>query len=805
MIIKRSCGLFAALALVSANPSLMHAQEATAADDGDVLEEIIVTARKRTESLQDVPISITAFTSEAIEQRGIESIYDLAKLTPNLSFNQTYGRVFDRPVIRGQSQITGPRTVSFVVDGVYIAGNLSADLDDVEQVEVLKGPQAANYGRSSLAGVISYRTRRPSNEWRGRASVSTGDDGYMEASGVVSGPIVADKLSFKLGGRYYDYDGQYTGASSDGRTVSFGSERTKRVSGALLFEPTENLDFMLRAFVGQNTDSLYNNIIFKTLNCFTTVMGARGGSFCGRIPVIPQDGGIGVDLTDIERQGRPGVEQDTNLYSLESNWRVAPGTVTGLVSWNRQDEDWIVDDYTINNPMGTNASTTPSPTMTVVNPGLITRLVTIREYRSQELRFASDPKRSSLDWMLGVYHYDENVVDATGSPQYNRLTTVMGVPNQPDPANNGPPGTLRRVNVAPTFSSVDNQAVFGSINWDPTDRWHLSLEGRYAKDELATQNTIATGSNCPARLEEEFTSFTPRGSARFDVTEDSNVYVSVSRGNRPGGFNTALCGSDIPPAEFARLSALADLPVEEEKALNYEIGTKLRMLNGRMSLDAAAFFIDWTNQAFNLSELYTTRTGTTANTLLTTNAGKTEVKGLELNWRWRAADWLDLNASYGYTDAEFKKNCDNTFAQIIGATASSPECDSRGTAIFVSVAGFSTANAPKHTGTAGVELNFPLGDRWSFFARTDASYQSERYAEFYNHASTGTSLRFDARLGVSADAWTITAWGRNVGNERSADAVVRFFDPDSPTFNRAYQVHYPNGRQVGLTVAYSFD
>ena len=112
-------------AIAASGPSAF-AQQSAASDAGNfALEEVVVTARKRTESLQDVPISITAFTAEAIEQRGIENVYDLAKLTPNLSFNQTYGRVFDRPVIRGQSQILGERTVSFVVDGIYIAGNIT--------------------------------------------------------------------------------------------------------------------------------------------------------------------------------------------------------------------------------------------------------------------------------------------------------------------------------------------------------------------------------------------------------------------------------------------------------------------------------------------------------------------------------------------------------------------------------------------------------------------------------------------------------------------------------------------------------
>ncbi len=765
------------------------------------LEEIVVTARKREESLQDVPISITAFTAEALETRNIESVYDLAKLTPNLSFNQTYGRVFDRPVIRGQSQITGPRTVSFVVDGVYIAGNMSADLDDLEQVEVLKGPQAANYGRAALAGVISYRTRKPTRDWTGQISASYGDDDYAEASGFVSGPIT-ETLSFKLGGRYYDYGGQYTGISSDGQRPTFGGENTQRVSGALYWQPTDDFDVMLRAFAGQNSDDLYNNIIFTDLNCFqNSGPNNRGGAYCGRIPVIPQDGGIEVDFSDIQRQGRPGVEQDTNLYSLESNWSVGPGKLTGLVSWNKQDEDWIVDDYLIStspSPFFPNGvSQEPSPTMTVQNPGNITRLIQIREYRSQELRFASD-NDSPLQWLVGLYHYDDELTGFNGGPRYNTL--LFGMAN---PANTGPVGTLREISQPLSPETVDNQAVFGSVTY-ALDRWHFALEGRYSRDEITTQNSVQGTTNCPRTLEAEFNSFTPRGSVRLDLNETANIYASIALGTRPGGFNNTLCAANIPAAEFARLSALAPLEVDEEEATNYELGAKLRLLDDRMSLDAAIFFIDWSNQAFNLSEIYTTRTGALSNILLTTNAGSTESKGLELNWRWVLNQNWDLNAGYGYTQAEFKENCDSTYAATIGATVSDPECDSSGTTVFISVAGFNTANAPEHTANVGVQFNAPFGSDLNFFVRSDSSFQSERYAEFYNFASTGTTLRFDGQVGVESDAWKVSLWGRNIGNERSADAVVRFFNPNTATFNRAFQVHYPNGRQYGLTALYRF-
>jgi outer membrane receptor protein involved in Fe transport len=806
--------------LGAAATTTVQAQEAEATRSASALEEIIVTARKREETLLEVPISITAFTEQALEQKGIESIYDIGRMTPNLSFAQTYGRVFDRPVIRGMSQILGERTVSFVVDGVYIAGNITgSDMDDIESVEVLKGPQAANFGRGSLAGVISYRTKKPTDTWEGKASMTYGDDGYKEISANVSGPIIGETLTFKLGGRYYDYDGQYTGISSDGRKPTFGAERTERVSGALRWQPAESFDVTLRAFASQNSDGLYNNIIFTGLNCYQTSPGARGGSYCGVVPEIDKEGDIKVDLSDIERQGHPGVVQDTVLTSLEANWDVGFGTFTALISDNRSDEDWIVDDYLISTPQSGSPSQEPSPTMTVANPGNITRLISVKEYESQELRLASNGE-GKLKWLIGLYNYEQDNTGFNGGPRYNVRSAATGLPLA---TNTGPVGTIREYSQPTSPFSIENQAVFGSISYDPTDRWHLTLEGRFANDQLTTLNTVqtsATGarSNCEAKLEAEFDSFTPRGTVRYDLSDSMNVYGSIAQGNKPGDFNTSLCGNLIPgpnnpavsplaPAdEFTRLSTIAPLAVDEESSLNYELGTKMVLMDGSMSLDVAIFFVDWTDQQVTGSEVYRDINNVARNASLTTNAGKTEVTGFELAWDWHINENWGVNLGYGYADAEFKELCDATLAVLLNTpnTTEGP-CPNKGTIRFADASGYQTANAPTHTGNAGLEFNTPFGSEWAFFARADLSYVSERFAEVYNHASTGDATRLDGRFGIDSDQWRISVWARNLTEERSPDAVVRFFNPNSgAALTRAYQVHYPNGRQFGLTATVNF-
>jgi outer membrane receptor protein involved in Fe transport len=168
---------------IAALPSVAQAQDAAAnpsvagSDSPDV--EILVTARKREENLQDVPLSITAVTAETIEEQGLRSIVDIANITPGLSYRPGFGRNSDRPVIRGQSNIQGQPNVAFFIDGIFVTGSLTSfNLDNLERVEVIKGPQAALFGRATFAGAINYITRKPDNEFRGKASVTLVRTGY---------------------------------------------------------------------------------------------------------------------------------------------------------------------------------------------------------------------------------------------------------------------------------------------------------------------------------------------------------------------------------------------------------------------------------------------------------------------------------------------------------------------------------------------------------------------------------------------------------------------------------------------------
>ena len=227
------------------------------ADSTGVLEEITVTARKREESLQDVPLTITAFSGKAIEKLGISNVFDLAALTPGLTYENTGWRNGDKATIRGLTvpgQLPSQQKTSVFVDGIYVAGAYSSQsLANLERVEVLKGPQSAFFGRSTFAGAINYVTRDPGDTLAGKVMVSAASLGQTEASATVGGPLQGDAILGQLNAYYYNLDGPSEWRNSPGGQRS-GSANTQAGSGKLIFAGMENLRIEARTAYNQDDD-----------------------------------------------------------------------------------------------------------------------------------------------------------------------------------------------------------------------------------------------------------------------------------------------------------------------------------------------------------------------------------------------------------------------------------------------------------------------------------------------------------------------------------------------------------------------
>jgi outer membrane receptor protein involved in Fe transport len=705
------------------------------------LEEVVVTARKRKESLQDVPFSVTAFNEEFIDQSGAISITDVAQFTPNLSFRKSLGRAFDRPAIRGQGPILGAQTVGLFVDGVFIAGTLSSTpLDNVERIEVLKGPQAAAFGRATLAGAINYVTKTPTNDWEGKVTVRGAEHEEYEARGFVSGPLIDNKLAFNFGARHYEYGGEYDNIGPGGGTV--GQEQTDGVFGSLYYTPSDTFSLTFRANYFQDDDGHPVNHIgvdSPQLNCFLPNF---RGYYCGEIP--------GSDVVDLELDPAFsfGIERETMRGNLELAWDVNDYTITSLTSYGKEDEDWLVDFAWETNEF-------------FLWQGRTQTINEVIEYSSQEFRVAS-PADRKVRWLAGIYLYDEESRDPVGL----------------------------------TESEVQNQAAFAQVEVDLGEQWVASLEGRVGEDEITSLNTAGL------TFSESFNNFTPRASLTWNQSEDANVYFTISKGTKPGGFNTGVLGASVPASEQARLAGFFE--IKEEEAWNYEIGTKRSFADGRINFTLAAFFIDWAEQQLTTAEPYTDVNGDPDTLSLIKNVGQTDVTGLELAVNARLTDELDLTFTYGYTNAELQSACDTEWGAFRGPDPT--RCNQVEFPGAADAAGNITPNAPEHTAALTLDYIRPIRNGREFFLRSDLAYESTRYAQVFNLAETGASTVWNLRGGVSGENWRASLWVRNVTDDDTVDSIIRFIDFDTLFFGlrRAFQVAYPRGRQLGATFEYRF-
>ncbi len=363
-------------------------------------DTIVVTARKTEESLTDVPISISAFTAEEIFESGSENVADIALKTPGFSFREGFGRTGSgqggagvRPVIRGMSNILGASNAAFFVDGVFVSGNITSyQLDNLQRVEVIRGPQSALFGRQTFAGAINFVTRDPGDEFAGRINATVAEYDNYEASGYVSGPLIKGILSGELNARYYDFGGDYENADGG---ENLGAQRTYNLGGKLVFTPTDNLT--VRALVGWSEDRdggfAYGAFGSDKLNCFLpdingaffgipTSTNRSRGYFCGEIDVPDT---LAFNDAELDQLGYNGLERTAWRSSVQADYETDNGyTFTSVTAYNQSEN---LNSY--------DSALAPS---TVPNFSIAQSMV---EDFSQELRVLS-PRDRAFRWLAGI-------------------------------------------------------------------------------------------------------------------------------------------------------------------------------------------------------------------------------------------------------------------------------------------------------------------------------------------------------------------------------------------------------------------
>jgi len=813
------------------------------------LEEIIVTARQREERIEDVPVTITAFTQTDIKNAGIQRPQDFIALTPGVSQVQTAEAGDMQVNIRGINTGRDAETnFAFVVDGVLQTNPnaLNQELSGVTQIEILKGPQGALYGRNAVAGALIMTTRKPGDEWNADFNAGVASDNTYRGSIYVGGPLFG---SVKGGFSAYTRktDGQWNNLKLDcADCVDFYEENGG--TARLLFDVGGGeLDFKAK----------YSKIDSGAINFNASIALADAAAFLGA-PAFYED--PNKHNFRYINNVKPQNEQENVNLSLKGDWDLDFATLTAYVAYNDQDNFFLTDGtsaafllYAVD-PTGTCQATNDAA---IADPGYEAPFfgvpsslwftpqgggaagflppyspTTCDGYQYQqrdqkdssvEIRLTS-PGDQRLRWVAGAYFADieRHVIVSQGGDTGGGFETTGFVPSSgPNPTD---------LLYDDTFNSKV-YAVFGQLAYDVLDNLEVALALRYDTEDREVDNNVPTCSetdttSCRAQTlgfsffsnpyinpaytvnpefatggipdrSKTFEELQPKLSANWSLTDDFSVFASYGYGFRSGGFNSS--GSEATVETFyGGLSLdnggprnITDVHDDYKKEVSKaaELGFKSFFLDRSLSLNAAVFHTDVDDMQF-----FNFFAGPFGLLRVVTNIDKVTIDGAELDFRWRANDVFSLFGGYGYTNGKIDKYKGRPYTE-----------------------GNEVPYAPEYTGNLGAELSFPIGSDIKLVTRLDASFvgetwfhpvQKERLPNLFTGFGFGegefSKMKRDPysvlnlRIGLQGERWSVTAWGRNIADEEYLEEII-----PAPEFGGSF-IHNAPGDSYGVDLDYRF-
>ena len=556
--------------------------------------DIVVTARRRVESLQDTPVALTAINTAQLDQKNTLNIGDIQGFSPNLLItNQNSGAAAANLSIRGLTyadvEKSAEPTVGVVVDGVFIGTSTGQFFDffDIEQIEVLRGPQGTLFGRNTIGGVINIRRTRPTGRFGVKAEVSYGRYDSLTTRAVVNVPIAEDALSAKFFYFHNESDGYYEDfVTGDNR----GFSNSENFGGTLMAQ-RDGLEILLTAEKQVQK--------FEPINAPISV---TGEVFCNFQPAYECNRNTTTDLYTAF------VDSTTSTYSapavtLEINADIGDAKLTAITGYRTSDENHAQD--------------FDGSSVDLYS----TRRIQDYQQFSQELRLGGDFS-SVFDYVVGVYYFESDY-------SLQQYTKVFGFNSAVDPIDFDNNPQL-------VDGSVESYAVFGDFNYEITPGFRVSFGGRYTVDKKALRNAFQL-SGLVGDGEATFKKFTPKIGADWRPNDDVMIYASYQQGFRSGGFSPR-----------AATALTASIPYEPEVVDSFEVGSKLDL--GLIRVNLAAFYSKYDDLQLNT----TIPGGPTGNQTITDNVGSATIWGLEADFNSNPIDNLQINGSIGYLNNDVK-------------------------------------------------------------------------------------------------------------------------------------------------------
>jgi iron complex outermembrane recepter protein len=787
------------------------------------LEEITVTARKRTENLQDVPLTITAYSAGTIERRNIKNVQDVIKLTPGLNFDKGFAPQDTRISIRGLPVVRGKPPVGILVDGIDISSEaistaggstlVNVKLVDVEQIEVVKGPQSALYGRSAFGGAVAYTSRKPSLEGlEGSASVEGGQYGAYEGRAAVSFPLVNDKLALRINGAYSKLDGFWKNTVT-GNTI--GGHEFHGVAVALRFVPTEAADFTLR--VSYSDEKSESRPSF-TANTATGLVAARPlpanavGLRLGPTNVLmpaswnfPQTGEISISGNSIQLSVDPLTGTDFAGSRLRPTATSLVGTVdlgfatlsswTGYLtadSFGRADADFF----------GTAPTATTSPSAGVAEPSrgfFVSDIQVKANQASQEFRLGSDSGR--LRWGVGALYWRERYASDNASLSVALTAVPAGFSTSRAYQQLGQPDYSR------SRRDTDHTSAYGTLAFDFTDKFEGSVEARYAHEKidtllggalslilvngLPTQYRL-TVNPAPAAVTYSTNMFTPRTMLKYNFDESTNAYLSYARGKKPGGYLNV--GVATPDSKDSRYNP--------EIIDTVELGVKSTWFDNRLRANGAIFHS--VNKDRVNSVLVADPNSPQGSVNKAVNIGEAKIDGLELELSAVLSESFSANLAYTYLDARYtSSDAPQTTANGIAGpgnctVSTLPTATGTQTVCITNTNGNELDFSNRHTLSASLGFSRPLSGEWTLNSSIDAQYRSRRFIDANNLFALPAYVNVDLSIGAESEKYGVLLYVNNATNNldaKSAQTGGDNFVPLPPGL--AWTAFAPDKRQVG--------
>jgi iron complex outermembrane receptor protein len=686
-------------------------------DNAPRVDDIIVTAQKRSENLQDVPVAVSAVTGKTLENKRILDLVDLSNATPGLQIKSDDNGANPRIFIRGVGvNDFNPATASAVgiySDGVYVGSPLAQRFAffDLQQAEVLRGPQGTLYGRNTTGGAVNITSRKPGNEVEADFLAEYGRFNSVNLQGGVSLPLVRDLLSVRVAGIYERDDGY----SINRLTGNRGNDANRwAVRGSMHFTPSSSITDDLAVTVGKSRGGsiwAYNRTLFPVSADVAGPDGLCAPAYYGTANCTNVLGYANASKNLYEGDYSFEGKDKVNLFTIANTLTINLGSadivaVTGYQHADRNDQE------------ETDANPLP-----VITASYIARQNTF----SQELRLQSSGK-PALRYVFGVYYAHDSL---SNNSAYDVLPIF-------DPDLTQGIGRF----AWPLTQKTDSYAAFGQLDYDLTSRLTVTAGLRYSADHKDF-HYVSEETRLPYTIftfdgSKTFSSVSGKFGLQYRFTPDVNVYASYSRGTKSGGFFSGQTGN------------VDDLgPYKDETVNAYEAGLKTELLNHTLRANLAGFYYDYQNL-----QVYTAVTDGFITRQLFTNASAARIYGGEIELEATPAKGLTLTMNAAYLNA--------TYRNFVSATAD--------------YSGNTLPSAPTISVQTGVNYTQPVSFGALVFD-VSSSYRSKVFFDTANTPRLSDQARVyvDGRVGVQflRDKLEIGVWGKNIFGETNISDITQ--------------------------------